>query len=66
MADNKLHVYIVTADYRPDNDKKPTYRCAAANKTTCRRKFEHIFCWLKVYSVENAENDNIDDDVLIL
>lgn len=47
--------YRVTADYRPNNPKKPTYDfCVKDNVTKKQMKeyFQSTFSWLKVYKVE--------------
>ena len=65
MNTNDLKLYIVTADYRLINNVRPRYKCAARNKTECRKKFKEIFSWLKIYSVEEIDGV-IDRNTLIL
>lgn len=53
--------YRVTADYRPNNPKKPTYDfCMKDNVTKKQMKeyFQNIFSWLKVYNVEEITKEN--------
>lgn len=47
--------FRVTADYRPNNPKKPTYDfCVKDNVTKRQMKewFQQTYSWLKVYDVE--------------
>ena len=46
-----MKAFLVTADYRPNNNNKPTYKVAAKNKRVCKQSFEKKFSWLKVYDV---------------
>lgn len=53
--------YRVTADYRPNNPKKPTYDfCVKDNVTKKQMKeyFQSVFSWLKVYNVEEIAEEN--------
>ena len=52
--------YRVTADYRPNNPKKPTYDfCVKDNVTKKQMKeyFQNTFSWLKVYKVEEIKKE---------
>ena len=53
--------YRVTADYRPNNPKKPTYDfCVKDNvsKKQMKEYFQSVFSWLKVYNVEEISKEN--------
>jgi ribosomal protein L23 len=53
--------YRVTADYRPNNPKKPTYDfCVKDNvsKKQMKEYFQSTFSWLKVYKVEEIEKED--------
>jgi ribosomal protein L23 len=53
--------FRVTADYRPNNPKKPTYDfCVKDNATKKQMKeyFQSVFSWLKVYSVEEIAKED--------
>ena len=53
-----MKLYAITADYRPNNPKKPVYYVKAKNKLEAKRKFEFYCSWLKVYEVKKlAEED---------
>lgn len=52
--------YRVTADYRPNNPKKPTYDfCVKDNVTKKQMKeyFKSTFSWLKVYKIEEIDKE---------
>lgn len=52
--------YRVTADYRPNNPKKPTYDFCVKNNVTKKQMkeyFQSTFSWLKVYKVEEIEKE---------
>lgn len=53
--------YRITADYRPNNQKKPTYDfCVKDNVTKKQMKeyFQSVFSWLKVYSIEEIAKED--------
>lgn len=53
--------FRVTADYRLNNPKKPTYDfCVKDNATKKQMKewFQQTYSWLKVYSVEEITKEN--------
>lgn len=52
--------YRVTADYRPNNPKKPTYDFCVKDDVTKKQMkeyFQSVFSWLKVYKVEEIEKE---------
>ena len=54
-------MYVVTADYRPNNHNKPRYYVIAASMKEARAKFSAVISWLKIYNVELvAENESAD------
>ncbi len=53
--------FRVTADYRPNNPKKPTYDfCVKDNVTKKQMKeyFQNVFSWLKVYGIEEIAKED--------
>lgn len=53
--------YRITADYRPNNQKKPTYDfCVKDNVTKKQMKewFQKVYSWLKVYNVEEIAKED--------
>lgn len=59
--------YRVTADYRPNNPKKPTYDFKAkdsANKKQMKEYFQQTYSWLKVYEVEEINESELSDWVI--
>ena len=52
--------FRVTADYRPNNPKKPTYNFCAKNNVTKKQMkewFQQTYSWLKVYNVEEITKE---------
>lgn len=52
--------FRITADYRPNNPKKPTYDfCVKDNVTKKQMKnwFQQTYSWLKVYNVEEITKE---------
>lgn len=59
--------YRVTADYRPNNPKKPTYDFKvkdSATKKQMKEYFEQVYSWLKVYEVKEIEESELSDWVI--
>lgn len=55
-----MKFYRVTADYRPNNPDKPTYEfCVndSVNKSKMKKLFSDLYTGLKVYGVEEVEED---------
>lgn len=48
-------LYVITADYRPNNSNKPKYYVVASSKKEAREKFSRIISWLKIYGVEAVD-----------
>ena len=54
--------YRVTADYRPNNPKKPTYDFCVKDATTKKQMkewFQQTYSWLKVYCVEEIAKEDV-------
>ena len=51
-----LNIYKITADYRPNNPKKPTYYVGAKNKKDARKKWMAVYSWLKIYDIEEIHD----------
>ena len=52
--------FRVTADYRPNNPKKPTYDFCVKNNVTKKQMkewFQQTYSWLKVYNVEEITKE---------
>lgn len=47
-----MHIYKITADYRPKNPNKPYYYILAKSTKEAKKIFERNYPWLKVYEVE--------------
>ena len=60
-----MKAFLVTADYRPSNNNKPTYKVAAKNKRVCKQGFEKKFSWLKVYDVVELNEEPNQDMIWI-
>lgn len=56
MLNNKVKLYMVTADYRKDNPNKPHYYVRATTKKEAKEIFRNTISWLDVYGVELCED----------
>ena len=52
VAKMNAELYVITADYRPNNPNKPKYYVVASSKKEAREKFSRLISWLKIYGVE--------------
>lgn len=48
-------VFMICADYRPQNEKSPRYYLTAQTKKEARQKFSELGSWLKIYEVKEVE-----------
>ena len=48
-------LYVITADYRPNNPNKPKYYVVASSKKEAREKFSKVISWLKIYGAEAVD-----------
>ena len=53
----KVKLYEITADYRPNNPNKPKYYVRAKNKSEAKKRFDNKIGWLKIYSVHECSED---------
>lgn len=51
-----MRMFDVTADYRSSNPNKPHYYVLANNKKDCRRIFNSLISWLKIYDISEIED----------
>lgn len=63
MLNNKVKLYMVTADYRPSNPNKPHYYVGAETKKEAKDIFKSIISWLDIYNVEVCE-DSVANEIL--
>lgn len=54
-------IYRITADYRPQNPRKPHYYVIADNAKAAKKKFEQRIPWLKVYECIEESDQSIND-----
>ena len=54
-------IYAVTADYWPNNSKKPIYYVVAKDKKTAKKKFNNTISWLKIYKVEKLSDEQVEE-----
>lgn len=50
-------IFLVEADYRPHNDRRPCYEVCAQSKKAATSWFRLTYPWLKVHSVTEAPLD---------
>ena len=55
MSHPDIKLFKITADYRPLNDKSPTYYVHGYSDNHAKKRFESCFVWLKVYKSEECE-----------
>lgn len=55
VAKMNTELYVITADYRPNNPNKPKYYVVASSKKEAREKFSRLISWLKIYGVEAVD-----------
>ena len=53
----KVKLYEIMADYRPNNPNKPKYYVRARNKSEAKKRFDNKIGWLKIYSVKECDED---------
>lgn len=59
--------YRVTADYRQNNPKKPTYNFKVKDSVTKKQMkeyFEQAYSWLKVYEVKEIDESELSEWVI--
>jgi len=55
------NLYVITADYRPNNPNKPKYYIFADSKKEAREKFSSVISWLKIYTVDLVDKDTANE-----
>lgn len=51
-------LFAITADYRPDNENKPTYYVLASNRCKAKTKFKEIITWLTIYDCKRIRQED--------
>ncbi len=54
----KIHLFVLEMDYRPNNPNKPQYRCWAQTPKEARRFMNDKFSWLNIYSINYATKED--------
>lgn len=53
-----MKYWIITADYRPKNPHKPTYKIKTKDNVTkkdIKRWWKSVYSWLKVYDIQEID-----------
>ena len=61
----KKRLYRITADYRPNNPKKPTYYVVGYSKQEAKKKFQDRISWLKIYDIEEILEGEVIAEVML-
>lgn len=57
-----MKLFKIFADYRPkDEVRKHWYYVAAENKPKAKKKFTSMISWLKVYEIEECDEQTVQD-----
>lgn len=57
-------LFAITADYRPNNENKPTYYVLAPNRRKAKSKFKEVITWLTIYDCKRIRQEDKIQDIM--